>query len=1077
MPDKIKSSSGKVNKATASKAASSKGRTAKKTTGAYSKSSYDSESNDAIILIVIAVVSVVLFLSNINLLGVFGEFISSIQFGLFGLPAYIFPFLIVGGAFLLALGNERNELSGKFIAICVLYVDFEIIFHMFVLKDQLESGLNPYIYCSANKSGGGVIGGILSALLDQGIGTVGTILLIILITLLCIVFIMGKSIKQLIIDSGNEVKKGSRNLNRRAQAAAAEKRRFREERKQRDALERLEKDKQWRENFTSDGNTNLRGTSADVNGMSEVIPEFGGYESQAEYEYMLKMGQQNERLSKEADTDYQSMQSGSMSDTNISKQAEQYEQDNYLDYDHNNEYPEASDYDTNDAASNNGYDMESGTINGYNNNEEYINTNYVQNHVVRPPEFSVSSLSTEKFDIDDYFTNDDFNAVSARNPMAGDPSLRAYDESADDFSTENVSEPFDYNEYPEFNNQASDFIDNYSNDDMTAASFADDYDNSTAFALDEFTNEYNDDDMDASDEADNYSLAKAIDSDYSAAENYEAAPVVKRNVSIFADDNADDTARGSSGAVSFLAKPKAMTEEERKAKRDEEEKRKPLKKWILPDVRKSRLLDIPTQDSSNDNDDLITTKENLRCALEDFGVKVSMGDCSRGPAVTRYEIIPERGVKVSKIVGLTDDIKLALAATDIRIEAPIPGKSAVGIEVPNRSTTLVSMFELLDSPGYRNYENKTGSIAFAVGKGLSGNIEIANIAKMPHVLVAGATGSGKSVCINTILMSILFKYTPNDVRLILIDPKVVELSVYNSIPHLLIPVVTDPKQAAAALNWGVKEMDDRYQRFAEAQVRDLKGYNAKLKKIAQETGTEYKPLPQLVIIVDELADLMMTASKDVEASICRLAQLARACGIHLVIATQRPSVDVITGLIKANMPSRIAFAVSSGTDSRTILDTVGAEKLLGKGDMLFFPQGIPKPERLQGAYVSDDEVMRVVEFWARQNDGSSQDNDLLEQMNNCQPNEQADDSVSASGNTASNDYDEYLADAARFLIQKEKASIGMLQRKYKIGFNRAARIMDTLCELGIVSEEEGTKPRRILMSMEQLENCIEEGLI
>ena len=367
---------------------------------------------------------------------------------------------------------------------------------------------------------------------------------------------------------------------------------------------------------------------------------------------------------------------------------------------------------------------------------------------------------------------------------------------------------------------------------------------------------------------------------------------------------------------------------------------------------------------SSDLRDLNETAMRLQQTLSSFGVKVTITDISQGPSVTRYELQPEQGVKVSKIVGLSDDIKLNLAAMDIRIEAPIPGKAAIGIEVPNKENTPVALRDLLETQEFQDFQS---NIAFAVGKDIAGKAVVSDIARMPHMLIAGATGSGKSVCINTLIMSILYKAHPDDVKLIMVDPKVVELSIYNGIPHLLIPVVTDPKKASAALHWGVAEMEDRYQKFAEFNVRDLKGYNKKVEGLREKNGdTAPRKLPQIVIIVDELADLMMVCPGEVEESICRLAQLARACGIHLIIATQRPSVDVITGLIKANMPSRVAFSVSSGVDSRTILDMVGAEKLLGKGDMLFYPQGYSKPARVQGAFVSDQEVSDVVDFLKNQ---------------------------------------------------------------------------------------------------------------
>ena len=495
------------------------------------------------------------------------------------------------------------------------------------------------------------------------------------------------------------------------------------------------------------------------------------------------------------------------------------------------------------------------------------------------------------------------------------------------------------------------------------------------------------------------------------------------------------------------------------------EKKPVEKEYHFPPIDLLRKGKAKSGDSSRE---LRETAERLRQTLQTFGVKVTITDISQGPAVTRYELQPEQGVKVSKIVGLSDDIKLNLAATDIRIEAPIPGKAAIGIEVPNRENTAVALRDLLDTKEFKEFDSR---LAFAVGKDIAGKTVVTDIAKMPHMLIAGATGSGKSVCINTLIMSILYKAKPDEVKLIMVDPKVVELSVYNGIPHLLIPVVTDPKKAAAALHWGVAEMTDRYQRFADFNVRDLKGYNKKLEEMKARGETEIPAkMPQIVIIVDELADLMMVAPGEVEESICRLAQLARAAGIHLIIATQRPSVDVITGLIKANMPSRIAFSVSSGVDSRTILDMNGAEKLLGKGDMLFYPQGYTKPARVQGAFVSDKEVSDVVEYLKNQRLGNVYSSDIEEKI--------ADMGAASAGGSAdtTSDKDEYFVEAGKFIIEKDKASIGMLQRMFKIGFNRAARIMDQLSEAGVVGEEEGTKPRKVLMSMEQFEQYIEEQL-
>ena len=481
-----------------------------------------------------------------------------------------------------------------------------------------------------------------------------------------------------------------------------------------------------------------------------------------------------------------------------------------------------------------------------------------------------------------------------------------------------------------------------------------------------------------------------------------------------------------------------------------------------------KLLKRGDGKSQGDSDEhLCKTAKKLQDTLHNFGVNVTVTNVSCGPTVTRYELQPEMGVKVSKIVNLADDIKLNLATPDIRIEAPIPGKAAVGIEVPNKENHAVMLREILQSQEFQSAKSR---LSFAVGKDIAGKPVVTDIAKMPHLLIAGATGSGKSVCINTLIVSILYKASPEDVKLIMIDPKVVELSVYNGIPHLFIPVVTDPKKAAGALNWAVTEMMNRYNTFAEYSVRNLQEYNRKVEGMRIPEGEERpEKMPQIVIIVDELADLMMVAPGEVEDAICRLAQLARAAGIHLIIATQRPSVNVITGLIKANMPSRIAFSVSSGVDSRTILDMNGAEKLLGKGDMLFYPQGYQKPARLQGAFVSDEEVSSIVDFLAEKNPGMQYNSQIEQQVNTA-------GMSGGTGGSSADDRDAYFVEAGKFIIEKEKASIGMLQRMFKIGFNRAARIMDQLCDAGVVGPEEGTKPRKVLMSAEEFENYIEEYL-
>ena len=453
---------------------------------------------------------------------------------------------------------------------------------------------------------------------------------------------------------------------------------------------------------------------------------------------------------------------------------------------------------------------------------------------------------------------------------------------------------------------------------------------------------------------------------------------------------------------------------------------------------------------------LTDTAAKLQKTLYSFGVSAKVENVSVGPAITRYEVKPAEGVRVSKIANLADDIALSLAAQSIRIEAPIPGKQAVGIEIPNKENEVVHLRDIIETEEFVNHKSK---LALALGKNVAGEAVIADVAKMPHVLIAGSTGSGKSVCINTLITSILYKAKPNEVKLLMVDPKVVELSVYNGIPHLLIPVVTDPKKAAGALSWAVQEMVNRYSLFAEKGVRDIKGYNAAIEK---EGGTG--KLPQIVIIIDELADLMMVAAKEVEDAICRLAQMARAAGMHLVIATQRPSVDVITGIIKANIPSRIAFAVSSQVDSRTILDTAGAEKLLGKGDMLFYPSGAPKPTRVQGSYVADEEVEKIVDFLKFNGGEAKYNEDIMESIEKANSTDQELDKEANE-----DDADPLLMDAIDTVVEAGQASTSFIQRRFKVGYARAGRIIDQMEERGIISGYQGSKPREVLITKERLD--------
>ncbi|WP_204400129.1 FtsK/SpoIIIE family DNA translocase [Alkaliphilus hydrothermalis] len=464
--------------------------------------------------------------------------------------------------------------------------------------------------------------------------------------------------------------------------------------------------------------------------------------------------------------------------------------------------------------------------------------------------------------------------------------------------------------------------------------------------------------------------------------------------------------------------------------------------YQIPDI--ELLSQVDSLPNKEDKRKILKKAKVLEDTLKNFGVEAKVIQVSKGPVITRYELQPSVGVKVSKIVNLSDDIALNMAAPAIRIEAPIPGKAAIGIEIPNEDVSMVTLREVIDSSQYQSSEAK---IPFALGKDISGNPIITDISKMPHLLVAGATGSGKSVCINTLILSVLYSSNPDEVKLLMIDPKVVELNHYNGIPHLLIPVVTDPKKATGALNWAVQEMTRRYQLFADNGVKDIGSYNQKFPE---------EKLPYVVIIIDELADLMLVAANDVEDAICRLAQMARAAGLHLIIATQRPSVDVITGVIKANIPSRIAFSVASQTDSRTIIDMGGAEKLLGKGDMLFYPIGANKPVRVQGAFVSEKEVERVVTFIKNQIDKPNYESEIINRIDQGE-------SLDMNGS------DDLFNTAVEMVVENQQASISMLQRRLRIGYNRAARLIDEMEAKGIIGCHEGSKPRQVLITEAHLE--------
>lgn len=526
-----------------------------------------------------------------------------------------------------------------------------------------------------------------------------------------------------------------------------------------------------------------------------------------------------------------------------------------------------------------------------------------------------------------------------------------------------------------------------------------------------------------------------FDSEYNETNEKEKVNKESVNKNIIEDNNTKDIGNENSDEEYRDEENFELIEEE--------------KEYVFPPL---ELLDFSSDKSKENNDEILKNKAVIEETMANFGIESKITAINKGPTITCYELEPSPGVRLSKIVSLSDNLALSLASSDIRIEAPIPGKSVVGIEVPNKKKASVTLREMIDSNEFKNLESQ---LPLTLGKDVSGRNIISSIDKMPHLLIAGATGSGKSVCINGIITSIIYKSSPKDVRLVLIDPKVVELSIYNGIPHLLIPVVTNPKKAAYALNWAVDEMEKRYKAFAENAVRDIQGYNKKM------LANDGEILPKIVVIVDELADLMMVASNEVEDYIARLAQMARAAGIYLIIATQRPSVDVITGTIKANIPSRIAFSVSSSVDSRTILDMGGAEKLLGKGDMLFYPGFYSKPKRIQGAFISDEEVERVIDFVRVNSEELEEDrNKVIEEIQKKKEIEK--------------DRDPLFLSAVKYVLTDEQASISFLQRKLKVGYSRAARIVDQMEESGIIGPHEGSKPRAIIMTNEEMEEFLKQ---
>ncbi len=996
-------------------------------------------------------VAVLCFLCNFRLCGALGEVLRSVQLGIFGIVGYAAPILLFAGTCFI-LANRGSALARIKMAAVIAGVLVLCGLAQMVLGGGYVPGMKfseIYARCAQTGMGGGVLGGLLAQGIGSVLGTIGTYLILLVGLVICIVCITEKSVVSVVKKgSGRAYQYAREDVERRHeihQEKKEERRRLREEQKVRGVnlnstkLEAPTGPEQEPARRAADGYSRDARTGEmpeEDYGREEDYGQAEDYGRAEDYGQTEDYGRAGESAGDYGYIDEDSVPgpavwSGRDSDGNLPEFDPEVGNQAFM----KDLLPDAQEKGWDPA------DVFRGSIN-------------------RPPVYIDTEDDTVPFDGEDQRWNE-------RDDFAGEDDFRT-DYRSPDAETEAESEAA----------MTEPATEEYKSEAAMTESAAAEYKPAAA--------EYKAEAAEYKPAAAEYK-AEAAEPETETEEEPEWSGEAEPEAEAGAGRTAAETLRTTgefvvpeegrrivtatgkiieSDTEALRKKIETSRKEAQETKNggvNAEIARKPVvkKEYVFPPM---NLLKRGSGSVGSKSDkEYRETAIKLQQTLRDFGVGVTVTDVSCGPSVTRYELHPEQGVKVSKIVGLTDDIKLSLAAADIRIEAPIPGKSAVGIEVPNKENNVVYLREVLETPEFLESKSR---LTFAVGKDIGGQVVVTDIAKMPHLLIAGSTGSGKSVCINTLIMSIIYKADPDDVKVIMVDPKVVELSVYNGIPHLLIPVVTDPKKAAGALNWAVAEMDDRYKKFAQYNVRDLKGYNAKVESI-QDIEDENKPakMPQIVIIIDELADLMMVAPGEVEGSICRLAQLARAAGIHLVIATQRPSVDVITGLIKANVPSRIAFAVSSGVDSRTILDMVGAEKLLGKGDMLFYPAGTSKPVRVQGAFVSDGEVSSVVEFLTRQNLGTEYSEEIQNQI--AMP-------AAAAGGDGRGDRDEYFAQAGRFIIEKEKGSIGMLQRMFKIGFNRAARIMDQLAEAGVVGDEEGTKPRKILMTMEEFEAMLRD---
>ncbi|WP_051671628.1 FtsK/SpoIIIE family DNA translocase [Oribacterium sp. P6A1] len=1076
------------------------------------KNTYDAPMmGDEVAIIITFAVSAFLFLANLGLCGPVGAVLKSVQLGLFGIMGFLFPILL---SFVVVF--ILSNLDNPYATFRMTTALFMLIFISAIFQLTFGGGVTNmsladfYKEGSQQGTGGGIIGGALAMVLFTIAGNVGSMLILLAACFICLIYITGKPLARMLAESSSlaalrATERAKEDWNNVTESARIhrEERRLAREAQQREMAQR-------RVDFTLTDQS----SAAQESPYTPETQENTGYDDLPYFD---------EPTGNEA----------SQYDAGYPETGEQYTDDKNLlgpDEYRDNTVELPLNVKHTPVMLMNPSPLPKSKASKYNikpRPETLSAASPVTSEVPSDPAFDEEELpdtngNTDSYDEVEAALDAAFNRMSSvtTGPKAGDIDSGSFgsdpvpsQEDRSDIQSAVRVPHFGEDNEPEIT--VTDITDDFSSDiekanvtfEEESAPKSEDFNSSVSGNIisgafdnrntDSYESDYYDDESGDSDEIpdniltiapaeESISIDSPADHDtYDSDEEYytedfKEAPEVSDKPAVLS--SGDMTEAGTRRIVTsggqvievdvepVIKKPQTQldrekientpTEADNRKVEQEIKQKKPQKPYVIPPL---SLLSTGGAQDMDSREEIRQNAVILQETLKSFDIEVKITDISVGPSVTRYEIQPDIGVKVSKIVSLTDDIKMRLAATDIRIEAPIPGKSAVGIEVPNKHSSVVHLGDVLRSPDFADSKSK---IAFGVGKDISGKTIVTDIAKMPHLLIAGSTGSGKSVCINTLIMSMLFKYKPEELRMIMVDPKVVELSVYNGIPHLLIPVVVDPKKAAAALNWAVAEMTERYKKFAETGSRDLKGYNEKIERIINdpEIPEDQKPekLPQIVIIIDELADLMMVSSQEVEDAICRIAQLARAAGMHLVIATQRPTVNVITGLIKANVPSRIAFAVSSGTDSRTIIDMNGAEKLLGKGDMLFFPQGIPKPIRVQGAFVSDQEVSAVTEYIKKTMGEVEYSEDIQAKVQS--------GGGSGSSGGAQNDMDELFHDAGQLIIESEKASIGMLQRKFRIGFNRAARIMDQLADANVVGPEEGTKPRKILMTLAEFDS-------